>query len=127
MRDELRHAEDDSNWNERKSSLHGDDNVMTVDEFWCAWVDSEAHNWTHAELVEWVVEAVELPQYREAFARATELDGRSLPRLGAAASSASDARQLTDMLGVRPALHRQKLALKAIDLVLFGYPKSTFR
>lgn len=96
---------------------------MTLEELWCAWVSGEEHNWTQAEMADWLTEAVELPQYREAFERVA-LDGRMLPLLAAAASGSSS-RFLSDTLGVRIALHRQKLSLKAIDLVLFGSPKRT--
>ncbi len=60
---------------------------------------------------------VELPQYSVAFADKS-ISGRELPRLSATPQFCGSA------LGVKNPVHRQKLTVKATDLVLFGPPKT---
>lgn len=76
---------------------------------------SAVHNWTVEEVAQWLVDFVELPQYRERF-HMYSISGMALPRLAVN-------QNLANVLGISNVIHRQKLALKATDVVLFGVPK----
>ncbi|GFO06232.1 stromal interaction molecule 1-like [Plakobranchus ocellatus] len=73
------------------------------------------HNWTVEDVQEWLVQDVDMPQYAHAFAT-NKIDGSVLPRLVNSTST------LLTALGIRN-VHKQRLALKAMDAVLFGAPK----
>ncbi|GFS08148.1 stromal interaction molecule 1-like [Elysia marginata] len=75
----------------------------------------EIHNWTVEDVQEWLVQDVDLPQYASSFA-SNNIDGSVLPRLVNSTST------LMMALGIRN-MHKQRLALKAMDAVLFGAPK----
>ena len=85
-------------------------------DLWGTWAKSEVHNWTVEQTVEWLREAVDLPQYSETFLRA-EVAGHKLPL------AASDPSFLAKTLGITNSIHRSKISLKAMDVVLFGPPK----
>ena len=85
-------------------------------DLWGTWAKSEVHNWTVEQTVEWLREAVDLPQYSETFLRA-EVAGNKLPL------AASDPSFLAKTLGITNSIHRSKISLKAMDVVLFGPPK----
>lgn len=100
---------------ERQKAFHGNDKHITVDELWNAWCISTVHNWSVDQTIEWLEEVVELPNYRDKFL-AHGINGIALPRL--AANS-----QIFALLGINNPIHKQKITLKAMDVVLFGIPK----
>merc|ERR1719516_232985 len=83
---------------------------------WMTWVKGEVHNWTVEQTVDWLTNNVDLPQYSEIFIK-EGVDGRKLPR------AASDPAFLSKALGISSSIHRSKISLKAMDVVLFGPPK----
>ncbi|KAI8508727.1 Stromal interaction molecule 2 [Branchiostoma belcheri] len=115
LRDEL-HYQDGS---ERQSTFHrsGEDKFISVDDLWTAWKHSEVYNWTVEHTVMWLVNCVELPQYAATF-ETNAVDGSALPRL-----AVNNPHFLTTILGITNPVHRQKIALKAMDVVLFGPAK----
>ncbi|XP_022254438.1 stromal interaction molecule 1-like isoform X1 [Limulus polyphemus] len=113
LRDELHYE----NGYERQKGFHGSDKYISVDELWKSWKTSQVHNWTVDEIVQWLVTYVDLPQYAQSF-QENNVNGTALPRM-----AANDVNFLTSVLGINDAIHRQKLALKAMDIVLFGPPK----
>ena len=76
----------------------------------------DVHNWTVEQTVDWLKNNVDLPQYSEIFIK-EGVDGRKLPR------AASDPAFLSKVLGITSSIHRSKISLKAMDVVLFGPPK----
>nr|XP_027193848.1 stromal interaction molecule homolog [Dermatophagoides pteronyssinus] len=112
IRDELKYE----NGAERQKAFHGNDKHITVDELWRAWRISTVHNWTVDQTVEWLNEIVELPKYQRVF-ETNAINGITLPRLAANP-------QIFSLLGINNPIHKQKIALKAMDAVLFGEPKS---
>lgn len=113
LRDELQYE----NGYERQKGFHGNDKYISLEELWQAWQVSEVHNWTVEETIEWLVNCVELPQYVKAFEE-NGVDGSTLPRMAVANNN-----YLSSVLGVKDVIHKQKLTLKAMDVVLFGPPK----
>ncbi|XP_054164583.1 stromal interaction molecule homolog [Oppia nitens] len=111
LRDELNYQD----VNERQKAFHGNDKHITVDELWKAWRLSDVRNWTVDQTVDWLCDVVELPQYATQF-YSSAVDGLALPRLAANT-------QYITILGITNPIHKQKLALKAMDVVLFGSPR----
>ncbi|XP_014667541.1 PREDICTED: stromal interaction molecule homolog [Priapulus caudatus] len=103
----------------RQMTFHQQDEYVTLDEMWQKWVHSSVHNWTTEDVVEWLVSYVDLPQYAPKF-KELNIDGTALPRLALAADSI-----MQTYIGIVNPSHRRKLTLKAMDIVLFGAPKST--
>ncbi|CAJ0597873.1 unnamed protein product [Cylicocyclus nassatus] len=99
----------------REHAFHGDDDAITVDDLWEAWFESDERAWTTEQILNWLVNEVNLPMYAD---RITELkiDGTVLPRLAVHNSSF-----MTNQLGIKSSVHRQKLRLNALDVVLFGH------
>lgn len=58
---------------------HNHDELITVDDLWEAWFASEERSWTSTDMVNWLGNAVRLPQYTPVFV-GMEIDGRALPR-----------------------------------------------
>ncbi|EFO19869.2 hypothetical protein LOAG_08623 [Loa loa] len=94
---------------------HNHDELITVDDLWEAWFASEERSWTTADMVNWLESTVRLPQYASVFI-GMEIDGRALPRMAVANST-----YLLSDLGIKNLVHKQKLRLKALDVVLFGF------
>ncbi|VDN89354.1 unnamed protein product [Brugia pahangi] len=94
---------------------HNHDELITVDDLWEAWFACEERSWTTTDMVNWLEYTVRLPQYASVFI-GMEIDGRALPRMAVANSTYL----LTD-LGIKNSVHKQKLRLKALDVVLFGF------
>lgn len=69
------------------------------------------------QTTDWLAQSVELPQYVPTF-RQHLVTGATLPRLAVANSQ-----YLTVVLGIKDPIHKQKITLKAMDVVLFGPPK----
>uniref|UniRef100_A0A8C4R9M0 Stromal interaction molecule 1b n=1 Tax=Eptatretus burgeri TaxID=7764 RepID=A0A8C4R9M0_EPTBU len=104
----------------KHSSFHGDDHDISVEDLWRAWRKSEVYNWTVDDMVEWLSECVELPQYEETFRKLT-INGSTMPSLAVNMGS------IMVMLKVGERSHRRKLQLKAMDAVLFGPPPGVQR
>lgn len=100
----------------RERLFHKKDSEITVPDLWATWHYSEVHNWTVEQTVVWLQESVDLPQYVPVLI-AHQVDGKQLPRI------ASDPNFLSRVLGVSNTIHRTKLSMKAMDVVLFGPPK----
>ncbi|XP_053212443.1 stromal interaction molecule homolog [Panonychus citri] len=110
LRDELHYE----NANDRHRNFHGNDKHISVDELWRSWRVSEVHNWTVDETLDWLSTSLELPQYVDIFLN-HKVDGTTLPRLAN--------HQFISAIGIKDPIHRQKISLKAMDVVLFGPPK----
>jgi len=114
LREELQY---ENGAEKRQRVFHrGDDMHISVKEPWEAWVRSEVHNWTVEQTTEWLSSTVELPQYVPLFIM-HRVTGATLPRL------AVSNMQYLNALGIKDPIHKQKIALKAMDVVLFGPPK----
>jgi len=100
----------------REKLFHKKDTEITVPDLWMTWVKGEVHNWTVEQTVDWLTNNVDLPQYSDIFIK-EGVDGRQLPR------AASDPAFLSKVLGITSSIHRSKISLKAMDVVLFGPPK----
>jgi len=100
----------------RQKMFHKKDSEITVVDLWLTWTRSEVHNWTVDTTADWLVNNVDLPQYKDVFA-ANQVNGSQLPR------AASDPSFLSKVLGITNTIHRSKISLKAMDVVLFGPPK----
>ncbi|KAH7731501.1 Protein STIM-1 c [Aphelenchoides avenae] len=100
---------------------HNNDDSITVDDLWESWFQSDERMWTNEELVDWLTHAVKLPQYA-ANVVAAKSSGIALPRMAVQNSS-----YVSNVLGVRSFVHRQKIQLKALDVVLFGFHDKSSR
>ncbi|XP_028599580.2 stromal interaction molecule 2 [Podarcis muralis] len=98
----------------KHNHLHREDKHITVEDLWKRWKTSEVHNWTQEETLQWLVEFVELPQYEKTF-RENNVKGTTLPRI-----AVNEAAFMISQLKIIDRSHRQKLQLKALDVVLFG-------
>uniref|UniRef100_F1KVT0 Stromal interaction molecule n=1 Tax=Ascaris suum TaxID=6253 RepID=F1KVT0_ASCSU len=98
-----------------KAFHHNNDEQITVDDLWEAWFGSEERAWTTAEVVAWLENSVRLPQYSNNLI-VKNVDGRALPRMAVANST-----YLATELGIKNAVHKHKIHLKALDVVLFGF------
>ncbi|XP_073954650.1 stromal interaction molecule homolog isoform X3 [Choristoneura fumiferana] len=117
LREELQY---DSGYEKRQRAFHHNDDMhISVKELWEAWLRSEVHNWTAEQTVEWLTQSVDLPQYRSVFLQ-HKVTGATLPRL-----AVNNMQYLSNVLGIKDPIHKQKLALKAMDVVLFGPPKGS--
>ncbi|XP_066999353.2 stromal interaction molecule homolog isoform X2 [Anabrus simplex] len=115
LREELKYEE---GYERRQRAFHrNDDNHISVRELWEAWIRSEVHNWTVEQTSEWLATNVELPQYIPNFIL-HRVTGAMLPRL-----AVNNMHYLSNVLGIKDPIHKQKIALKAMDVVLFGPPK----
>ncbi|XP_017786217.1 PREDICTED: stromal interaction molecule homolog isoform X2 [Nicrophorus vespilloides] len=109
----------DSGYEKRQKVFHfNDDMHISVKELWEAWLRSEVHNWTIEQTTDWLTVCVELPQYVDHFIR-HRVTGANLPRL------AANNMHYLSMLGIKDPIHKQKISLKAMDVVLFGPPKDS--
>jgi len=100
----------------REKLFHKKDSEITVSDLWLTWVKSEVYNWTVDQTVDWLKYNVDLPQYAATFI-ANNVDGTKLPL------AASDPSFLSKKLGITNSIHKSKVTLKAMDVVLFGPPK----
>lgn len=98
----------------KHSHLHREDKHITVEDLWKQWKTSEVHNWTLEDTLQWLIEFVELPQYEKNF-RDNNVKGTTLPRIAVHETSF-----MISQLKISDRSHRQKLQLKALDVVLFG-------
>ncbi|XP_062244835.1 stromal interaction molecule 2-like isoform X2 [Platichthys flesus] len=100
----------------KHSNLHREDQHITVEELWRGWKSSEVHNWTQDEVLRWLKDFVELPQYERNF-KDFKVNGNTLPRI-----AANEPSFLSVQLRVLDQRDKQKLNIKALDVVLFGPP-----
>ncbi|XP_062991189.1 stromal interaction molecule 2 [Elgaria multicarinata webbii] len=98
----------------KHNHLHREDKHITIEDLWKRWKTSEVHNWTQEETLQWLVEFVELPQYEKNF-RENNVKGTTLPRI-----AVNEPAFMISQLKIIDRSHRQKLQLKALDVVLFG-------
>ncbi|VDI05767.1 stromal interaction molecule 1 [Mytilus galloprovincialis] len=103
---------------ERVAIFHNNDSLISVDDLWKAWMKSDVYNWTVDDVVHWLESHVHLPQYSATF-RAHNVIGRTMPRLAITKGTNT----LKTELGIKNGIHRQKISVQAMDLVLFGPPK----
>ncbi|XP_071264709.1 stromal interaction molecule 2-like [Salvelinus alpinus] len=100
----------------KHSHLHREDQHITIEELWRGWKFSEVHNWTQDEVLRWLREFVELPQYENNF-KDFRVNGNTLPRI-----AANEPSFLSGQLKILDQRDKQKLNIKALDVVLFGAP-----
>lgn len=100
----------------KHSNLHREDQHITVEELWRGWKSSQVHNWTQDEVLRWLKDFVELPQYQRNF-KDFKVTGNTLPRI-----AANEPSFLSGQLKVQDQRDKQKLNIKALDVVLFGPP-----
>ncbi|XP_037938826.1 stromal interaction molecule homolog isoform X4 [Teleopsis dalmanni] len=117
LREELKY---DSGYEKRQKVFHfNDDMHISVKELWEAWLRSEVHNWTIEQTTDWLAQSVQLPQYVELF-KQHKVTGATLPRL-----AVNNMHYVSNVLGIKDPIHKQKISLKAMDVVLFGPPRET--
>ncbi|CAO1379185.1 unnamed protein product [Diamesa tonsa] len=117
LREELKY---EAGYEKRHKAFHfNDDMHISVKELWEAWMKSEVHNWTLEHTTEWLAQSVQLPQYVNLFKK-HKITGRVLPRL-----AVNNMHFVSNVLGIKDPIHKQKIALKAMDAVLFGPPRET--
>ncbi|XP_017852066.1 stromal interaction molecule homolog isoform X2 [Drosophila busckii] len=117
LREELKY---DSGYEKRQKAFHfNDDMHISVKELWNAWLRSEVHNWTIEQTTDWLAQSVQLPQYVDLF-RLHKVTGAALPRL-----AVNNLHYVSNVLGIKDPIHKQKISLKAMDVVLFGPPRET--
>ncbi|KAK9876691.1 hypothetical protein WA026_014070 [Henosepilachna vigintioctopunctata] len=112
LREELKY---DSGYEKRQKAFHRNDNHISPKELWDTWLKSEVHNWTIEHTTEWLSVSVGLPQYIPNFIQ-NRVTGIHLPRMAVNNSYLS-------FIGIKDPIHKQKISLKAMDVVLFGPPK----
>lgn len=112
VRDELKYEGE----NDRHKDIHGNDSLISIVDLWNSWKHSPAYNWTEDDVLAWLLYDIELPQYQETF-KFNAVNGKSIPRL------AANGQFITSILAIKNSVHKQKLSLKAMELVLFGPPK----
>ncbi|KTF86899.1 hypothetical protein cypCar_00022549 [Cyprinus carpio] len=100
----------------KHSKLHQEDQHITLEELWKGWKSSEVHNWTQEDVLRWLREFVELTQYEKGF-KELHVNGNTLPRI-----AANEPSFMSTYLKIQDQQHKQKLKLKALDVVLFGPP-----
>ncbi|XP_062281720.1 stromal interaction molecule 2-like [Scomber scombrus] len=98
----------------KHSNLHREDQHITVEELWRGWKSSDVHNWTQEEVLRWLKDFVELPQYEKNF-KDFKVNGNTLPRI-----AANEPSFLSVQLKIQDQRDKQKLTIKALDVVLFG-------
>ncbi|XP_048773944.2 stromal interaction molecule 1-like isoform X3 [Ostrea edulis] len=114
MRDELQYKDGS---NERLSIFHGNDKLISVEDLWHAWKKSQVYNWTVEQVTDWLERHVELNQYVATF-NSAKIDGTMLPSIAIQNNNFT-----RNVLKIKNAIHRQKISVKAMDLILFGPPK----
>ncbi|XP_050967037.1 stromal interaction molecule 2 isoform X1 [Labeo rohita] len=100
----------------KHSKLHHEDQHITLEELWKSWKSSEVHNWTQEDVLRWLREFVELPQYEKGF-KELHVNGNTLPRI-----ASNEQSFMSTYLKIQDQQHKQKFKLKALDVVLFGPP-----
>lgn len=73
-------------------------------------------NWTNQDVLNWLEHYVELPQYSGAFIE-NQITGRHLPFI-----AINSGQILQNTLSITDGQHKQKIQLRAMDVILFGPP-----
>lgn len=73
-------------------------------------------NWTTDHVLDWLEHYVELPEYVDTF-KIHQITGRQLPHL-----AINSGQILQNTLSITDSQHKQKIQLRAMDVVLFGPP-----
>ena len=99
----------------RHEKFHHLDSSITVDELWKIWISSQTYTWSIDDVLNWLYSNdVVLDKYMNNFKR-NSVDGRFIPRL-----ATNENGFLTKVLKIKDFRDRNKIMLKATDLVLFG-------
>uniref|UniRef100_A0A0K0DG18 SAM domain-containing protein n=1 Tax=Angiostrongylus cantonensis TaxID=6313 RepID=A0A0K0DG18_ANGCA len=106
----------------RENAFHGNDDAITVDDLWEAWFESDERSWTNEQVLNWITNEVNLPMYAEKIVQ-LKIDGRFLSVFtNHNKFESSDFIECAlNELGIKSSVHRQKLRLNALDVVLFGH------
>ncbi|XP_030750761.1 stromal interaction molecule homolog isoform X1 [Sitophilus oryzae] len=114
LKEELKY---NSGTEKRQRAFHRNNDMhISFEELWEAWLKSEVHNWTVEQTTDWLKRNVDLPQYVPNF-ESHKVTGANLPRL------AINNDNFLGLLGIKDPIHKHKISLKAMDVVLFGPPK----
>ena len=73
-------------------------------------------NWTNEDVLEWLKHYVELPEYSSTFME-HQITGRQLPLI-----AINSGQILQNSLMIVDGQHKQKIQLRAMDVILFGPP-----
>lgn len=73
-------------------------------------------NWTTQDVLNWLEHYVELPQYSSTFIE-NQITGRHLPHI-----AINSGQILQNSLSITDGQHKQKIQLRAMDVILFGPP-----
>jgi len=99
---------------EKSQRFHETDLEITSEDLWKSWHENQVFNWSTDDVLSWLETYVELPQYSEVFKK-HNITGRHLPRI------ANNVKQILQIvLQISDSQHRQKIKLRAMDVVLFG-------
>lgn len=125
---------------EKSLKFHQMDTLITSTELWVTWHKNEGEltvvcvvcdskeflctlylpctvfNWTNEDVLNWLEHYVELPEYSTAF-RKNQITGRQLPFIAINAGQI-----LQNVLFITDGQHKQKIQLRAMDVILFGPP-----
>lgn len=77
---------------------------------------SAVFNWTNKDVLNWLEHYVELPEYSSAFIE-HQITGRHLPHI-----AINSGQILQNSLSIMDGQHKQKIQLRAMDVILFGPP-----
>lgn len=113
-RQELKYIE----LNSRASKFSKYDNHISVNELWTNWKNSDVYKWTVSDVLFWLENEVQLPQYKEKVLL-HRIDGPSLPKL-----AMKNTYFLSNVFRISNSIDKQKIRLKTVDLILFGPPKN---
>lgn len=123
---------------EKSLKFHQMDTEITSTELWVTWHQNEGtdhivefdlshlyttrhmacsvFNWTNEDVLDWLEHSVELPQYASTF-KHLQITGRQLPYI-----AINSGQILQNILFITDSQHKQKIQLRAMDIVLFGPP-----
>ena len=121
---------------EKSLKFHQSDTQITSVELWLTWHQNEGEfvcmreqqcplspldpcavfNWTNEDVLNWLEHYVELPEYSSAF-REQQISGRQLPHI-----AINSGQILQNSLSITDSQHKQKIQLRAMDVILFGPP-----
>jgi len=102
----------------RQRNFHQNDFQISVQELWVSFKKSVVYNWTVDDVVSWLEQHVDLPDYKHVF-REKGITGLHLPQL-----AANQDHFFTKTMGRFPVEAKRKIIIKATDAVIFGPPSS---
>ena len=106
IREELQNIDGEK----RQHNFHQNDYQISVQELWLSFKNSVVYNWTVDDVVLWIKEHVDLPDYEDVF-RERGITGLHLPQL-----AANQDHFFTKTMGRFPAAVKKKIILKATDV-----------